>query len=186
MFTTFGQSQIVNVCDSGRACITTIGTDAKCYIKGKTVAGNEIYACAGVASSGVANTLITSITETGNPGVAFGSGTTAPTANDYNMETLITTLTATVTTDKYYDTTDNNYKLRADYTISNSTANDITISEFGKFAKFGTNATIGGSSGTAKLFMVLHETFEPITIAAGGQLLFRVEYIYPGDLSAAT
>lgn len=70
-------------------------------------------------------------------GIAFGSGTTAPTVNDYKLETPITTLTSLSATNNIRQSGVylNDYQIEATQSVKNETASNITISEIVLFAR---------------------------------------------------
>lgn len=119
--------------------------------------------------------------------VLFGTGTTAPTMDDYKMESPIssgmtasflasaTTIADGVCTRKYI------------YTLTNGTTNDITISEIGAFAYayYAKTAEYGDTNYTsAGAFMLDHTLLdEPVTIPADGvgQVTYTITMDYPTE-----
>lgn len=119
--------------------------------------------------------------------VLFGTGTTAPTMDDYKLESPIssgltasfiasaTTIADGVCTRKYI------------YTLTNGTTNDITISEIGAFsyAHYATTAANGDTtSNSGSTFMLDHTLLdEPVTIPAGGvgQVTYTITMDYPTE-----
>ena len=188
MLTKWGKSMCSALRDSNILFGITLSGGALASITAKTVAGNTTYIAPMSASSNPLG-LITSITETGgtaSQGVAFGSGTTAATDEDYALETMITTgistsASPTVTTE--FDTTINKYVARVDYTLANSTASDITISEVGRFIRVQPASAIGqataNAANTYKSIMVDRTVLDtPITIPANTSGVVRYQFIY--------
>ena len=72
----------------------------------------------------------------GYVGIAFGSGSTAPTVDDYKLETPITKLTSLSATNNIRQSGVylNDYQIEATQSVKNATTSDITISEIVLFA----------------------------------------------------
>lgn len=185
MFNKLGASLIKNVVGTTTYPIPSFVASSipNAIFPAKSVAGTSYYVPGSVISSGgFSNEFRTSITETGNAGIAVGSGNTAATENDYNLETLITTLTGTVNVTYGYDSTNLRNSVQVALTLTNNTEAAITVKEVGRFVKCYTTSTQGGSaSGSSKLFLVQRDVLEtPLEIAAGASAVLRIDYIYPG------
>ena len=102
--------------------------------------GNRMKTTANDISSIYSNKMLatkyynfTSATNSESSGIMLlvGSGTTEPTINDYNLESIITTLSYSNPTRNY----DANGNMKYACSYLNNTADNITISEFGVFLK---------------------------------------------------
>ena len=95
-------------------------------------------------------------------GVIIGSGTTAPTINDYALESRITTpLSSSGTITTTYN--DNSVTHTSVFTITNNHTEEITISEIGIF-----NSSTA-KSGEKYAYLLERTVLEtPITISSGG------------------
>ena len=112
-----------------------------------------------------------------NGGVAFGTGNTPPTLDDYKFSgDLITTITGTATVNVAHD--DNGLGATALYSLTNTGSSDITIGEIGLIASLESN-TSTGSSYKALLERTVLDT--PVTIPAGGigQVTYTIRMNYP-------
>lgn len=116
-------------------------------------------------------------------GVALGSGTTAATENDYNLETKITTLDCVVTPSMVYDSVNYKYISRLMLTISNNTDAAITVNELGLFVWANWAATRGdeaSNNSNSSCFMTEHTVLENgIEIAAGEGAVIYYEFTFP-------
>lgn len=164
------------------------GTVKACVVA-KSSAGNNVNI--GPSSVTANNTLITSFTETGSSassGIALGSDATAATDEDYNVKSLITTLTfaSTPSPSQYYDKTTGKYYGRVDITLNNNTASDVTVNEVAKFVRFykATNLddTISTSASNGVSVMVDRTVLDsPLTVPAGGVAVLRYQFAYDVD-----
>jgi len=156
-------------------------------INAKNAAGTEFVAGPQLATN---NNFyyISSITATGSnssTGVAFGSGDTAPTENDYTV-TPIAGLDATspgsaLTT--VYDSENNKYYTYYNYTVTNNNAEAVTIREIGKFNVFYKASALGSlcsTSNSDKMSVLVDRVVldDPVTIPAGesGVVRYSVSY----------
>lgn len=123
------------------------------------------------------------MSDSGSDGIYIGSGTTAATEDDYAMENVITSCTATITDTTVYDSENYRYIERLEITISNPTAADVTVSELGLFVSVQTASSRGTStSANPKLFMVEHTVLAtPVTVPAGEASVIRYDFIYPAQ-----
>ena len=98
-------------------------------------------------------------------GIAFGSGTTAPTVNDYKLETPITKLTSLSATNNIRQSGvyANDYQIEATQSVKNGTESNITISEIVLFA---------GNAGGTVIFA--RNVITPVTLAPNESKTFVV------------
>ena len=106
-------------------------------------------------------------------GLAFGTGTTAATLDDYTLESIISS-GITITSYTYYRTNDvNGTKLTMQYTLTNTTSADITINEVGLFGYVNSN------------YYMYERTVlsEPVTIPAGAsnQMVYVLNPLMPPE-----
>lgn len=136
----------------------------------KTTAGNIVaisssnQSFAAIANCNDYNTGTGTVT-LGSVGIAFGSGTTAPTVNDYRLEAPITTLTSLSTTNniRQLGVYLNDYQIEATQSVKNETVSNITISEIVLFA--------GNTNGT---IIFTHNVITPVTLAPNESKTFVV------------
>lgn len=112
-----------------------------------------------------------------DPGIHFGSGTTAATENDYCLESKITSgLQFQLGQVKGLDANDYPY-LRYDIMVTNSSANTITIAELGYAQQFMTAETQGATT-DARHVLLLDRTVlaEPVVLAPQEYALIRYTF----------
>lgn len=119
----------------------------------------------------------TSLTSYG--GVILGTGTTAPTIDDYALAgELITTLSYSSDVSIVSDADGVTYTGR--YTISNTGESEITVGEIGLNAQLYYTSYV-----STKYFGLLERTVldEPVTIPAGGvgQITYTIKMVYPTE-----
>lgn len=110
-------------------------------------------------------------------GVIFGTGTTAPTVDDYCLSgSLITTITATASVSIEHD--ENGFTATATYMLTNTGDNDITIGEVGIIASLFSNTSTDSRYKTLLERSVLDT---PVTIRSGGigQVTYTIRMNYP-------
>ena len=114
----------------------------------------------------------TSTGDTGYTFLAFGSGTTEPTADDYTLESPISTLTASsVTCGK--TTTGKQYT----QVITNGTSEAIDISEFALLTYVGVDGS--GSETIHSSIMLYREVLDtPVTLEPGQTATFTAELTF--------
>lgn len=124
------------------------------------------------------NSLITPTVDTAhqNFGVRFGSGSTPATIDDIALESVITsglTISASVGTQVVDD---NGITMPWIYTITNSSAKDITIAEIGLWGYIN-----HGTSAMENALLERTVLDEPVTIPAGGigMVTYSIRYKYP-------
>ena len=140
------------------------------YHRYKTTAGKIVmppfstYAFSGVANC---NFYRTGNLEPGLEyvGIAFGSGSTAPTVDDYKLETPITKLTSLSATNniRQRGVYANDYQIEATQSVKNGTESNITISEIVLFA---------GSNYSSIIFT--RNVITPVTLAPNESKTFVV------------
>lgn len=163
-------------------------------VKAKDYNGNDFYTVPFVVNGGLSYCNLSG-TSVGDVGVHFGTGTTAPTEDDYNLETPWADNITGVTISNSelscrYDSEENSYYGYVDYTITNNSENDLTVSEIGRYFFFGTSATqaygeacILNSSGYRKKMLVDRVVLgTPVTIPANTAGIVRYQTKYSGDV----
>lgn len=113
---------------------------------------------------------------TESAGVVLGTGTTAPTLDDYALSgNLVNTYTYSATIKNESD--ENGLTTTALYTITNTGTSAITIGEIGLIADLTTNS----SSATYKGLLERTVLDTPLTIEPGGvgQLTYAIRFNYP-------
>lgn len=109
-------------------------------------------------------------------GVHFGTGTTAPTLDDYTLESMITSGLTIASQTGSRTITDNKVTITGIYLLSNSGDADVVVGEIGYYGM----AYYSASNWTCFL---LDRTVldEPITIPAGstGQVAYTIEVTLP-------
>lgn len=102
-------------------------------------------------------------------GIKLGSGTTPPTRDDYGLETYIPSgkLVCTLTNKRIYAEENGPYCVEYIFTVTNSSDDDVTISEIGRVDNVNaTTSTYGGSSSSVSKRFLIDRTLldTPITI----------------------
>lgn len=123
----------------------------------KDMSGNTVTQLYGGSNQWRSNSILNSLVA-----LVFGTGTTAPTAEDYALETDATaSFVASLTTLVNYDSAKNEFIFSA--TVTNTTADDIIISEIG--VRKGIYST---TTNTPQNVLFAREVLQtPITVAAG-------------------
>lgn len=115
-------------------------------------------------------------------GVYVGTGTTAPTEDDYTLASPVnnTSLVGTVVKTTHYDSTSQKMMSRLTITLTNNTGDSLTITEIAKFIKTDTANAIGAvASSNQKNIMVDRTLLDtPLTIASGASAVLRYEFVY--------
>lgn len=120
------------------------------------------------------NPTISLATSASSTGIHFGRGTTAPTEEDYALESLITSgLSISVSSSHSLDGS-GNPALQLDITVTNTSSADITVGEIG-YAQSLHASTAQGSTSNAYRVCLLDRTVldSPVTIPAGGYAVIR-------------
>lgn len=168
----------------------TFANNSPAYIQAKNAAGTSVYIgplyYTQPSYSAITGALVTTGSSS-SVGVAFGSDSTAATENDYTLGSQVTGLSIgtnpSVVT--YFDSTNFKYIARLDYTLSNDTGSDITISEVGFFMRFATATTRGANASTTAAnrhcIMIDRTVLDtPVTIPNGTAATVRYEFAYEG------
>lgn len=137
--------------------IQTTATSAVTLQGVKDMSGNTVTQLYGGSNQWRSNSILNSLVA-----LVFGTGTTAPTAEDYALETDATaSFVASLTTLVNYDSAKNEFIFSA--TVTNTTADDIIISEIG--VRKGIYST---TTNTPQNVLFAREVLQtPITVAAG-------------------
>lgn len=157
------------------------------FVPVKGCSGTEKWG--GLSFGDFPNKMVTSMVESGSgasSGVAFGTGTTAPTENDYTIESIISsglTLSSTPSKQYYFDSENDKYYVYYDFTLANNTESDISISEVCLFATIYPGDTKGVTPSTSvynNFSILIDRTVleTPIVIPAGesGVVRYSMEY----------
>lgn len=152
----------------------------------KDPTGTEHYYKPGAAYNQPTNYISGALTATSS-GVALGSGTTAPTEDDYTLENQVTGLSATITKTLQLNTETFEYSNVLTIVITNPSATDVVINEVGYFTTSGTNTTRGssvGSNSNAKSFMIDRTILdEPLTVPANDSSVLQYVFKFPNQLT---
>ena len=129
--------------------------------------------------------LSTSLT---SAGIIVGSGTTAPTVDDYSLESMITSgITGSIPSSPTYtfDSTNNQYVVSKDITIANTGSSSITISEIGILGRAYYGDSKGATVGSTNKYVLIDRTVlnEAVTIPAGESGVVRYEIRYDVDFT---
>lgn len=164
---------------ASNACLT--------YYEFKNSDGDNYYGSnvAGTSSYGLLSSL-TAHGSSASSGIALGTGTTAPTDEDYTIESIISSglsFSATPHTNEAYDSTNDVYSIYLDLTIANSSAEAITISELCFFVYIYGMTSLGVTVSTAasnrNCTLVDRTILEtPVTIPAGESKTIRYSFNY--------
>lgn len=103
-------------------------------------------------------------------GIMFGTGTTPATLTDYKLESQITSGISAAYSGNASVDSDGNLHKSAFYTITNTSSDDITISEIGYAERLSGSSTIGDSGISSTSISCLFDRTlltNPITIPAG-------------------
>lgn len=169
-------------------------SNAKGCINAINCLGNNVIISCTSLTSTLALIRSASFTATGSSasyGVAVGTGDTTPTENDYNLASYINTLktSASPAVNYSFDTTTGVYTSYVDYTLSNETAEDITVKEIGKFIRGMRTSAIGAAVNPTQSdyvsIMVDRTVLEtPLTVPAGGSAILRYSFSYQYDAAS--
>ena len=145
--------------------------------------GNQYYLQA--RFSNFPNSITSSVAfNNSGTGIKVGSGSTAPTSNDYNLESLITSgLQASSPTIIYGIDNDDNFYKELAFILTNTTSSDITVQEIGYFALVYANST-RGSTGKSTCVIMLDRTVlsSPVVVPANDTA--AIKYRLATDLSS--
>lgn len=105
-------------------------------------------------------------------GIVVGSGTIAPSPEDYKMDSLISPDDITITPNIVFPFRDGKHiGICGKYTMTNNTETDIVVSEIGLYTRPTGYKTTGSDTTTRYIWDCLVERTlldEPITVSAGG------------------
>ena len=120
--------------------------------------------------------IVTSSLLASAKGVIFGSGTTPATENDYDMPNRITSGISVVKSDgSVYSEENDTVTYYLQYTITNTSQSEKTISEMGIIQSVYTDTTSGGTSSSRTRPILADHTVlaEPLVIPAGESGILR-------------
>lgn len=117
----------------------------------------------------------------------LGTGTTPVTANDYVMESMITSGLTAGTNIMYASQSiaidvENNKctkSISMPFSVKNTSSNPITVTEAGLVSYYSPQSNSSGVAGV----LVHREVFEPITIPAGGIKIFQFDFEFVTQLA---
>lgn len=159
----------------------TSGGNRTTLIQGKTLAGQTRYVTPFSSSSfpdQVTNSLVLG---TSGYGIVLGTGTTAPTGDDYNLAEQITSgISATITTSTEINASDE-YVTTYNIVVTNSGSDPVTITEIGRTGGLASASTSGGTYSTAAFLFDRTLLDAPVEIAASGNA--TIKYTLKADLS---
>lgn len=122
--------------------------------------------------------ILTSLTDSYTGGVILGTGSTAPTANDYKLSSdIITTLTYTSTISRTKN--DNGHTLTVLFTITNTASEAITIGELGLIYQGGRDYNYYDTN--SRILIERTVLDEPVTIPSQGvgQITYTINLELP-------
>lgn len=155
------------------------------FVNAKTTTGSGIVV--GPYTSFPENyTLLTSISEKSSnaTGIAFGSGSTPATDEDYTIESIISTISAnTPTVVTSFDATNNKFVSYVEYTITNTGSASISISELARFVLLQKATALGElcSTSTGERYNILIDHVildDPVVISPGESGIVRYSASY--------
>lgn len=109
--------------------------------------------------------------------IMFGSGTTAPTAADYKLESMIG---SGLTINAEHSTQSDSKRFTV--TVTNNSGAQVSISELGVFVPVSQYA--GYFNCPNEMAMVLRETFAPVVLAGGDSAVFNL--VIGAEIAAAS
>lgn len=120
-------------------------------------------------------TIVSSFTLTAaNAGISVGSGSTAETDADYQLETPITSgLTGSVSASSAVDSKGDTY-VSFVVTLTNTSGSNISVSEIGYKQEISASDSASGTSVTDRVFLLDRTVFDTVTIADSEQAI--IEY----------
>ena len=137
-------------------------------------AGNTRYAANNVYNSMPSDTSTNLTLSANERGISFGSGSTAPSASDSNLEATITSgLAAMITRSTGLDDNGNPY-LRFDIVLSNTSDSAITVKEIGYKQYLRCSDALNGSTINSRSCLLDRSIFaSPVTIPADDYVIIR-------------
>lgn len=149
-------------------------------VAGKSVVNQDIYIPYNSTSSGY-NLRIATFSENAYDGIYVGTGSTAPTENDYALESVISSgITGSISKTNIYDQTNEVVGIRFTLTLSNTTSEDIAVSEVAKCVRFNTASTSWGNPNAGSRCVMIDRSVlaEPVTVPAGEAAVIYYDFIY--------
>ena len=152
-------------CSVNKGLLPMVGRDGVTYYAGPSTG-------AGYQNPGWAFQL-----NAGNQGFCVGSGATAESENDYELENMITAgLSASVVTNPHLDE-DDYPSVDFDLTITNVSSETITIAEIGMKQPLSSTTALGGTSFSNRVFLIDRTVLEqPVPIPAGEYAIIRYTF----------
>lgn len=135
-------------------------------------------------------TFVTNPVATGSSpsqGIAIGGGNTPATENDYSIESIITSLTCgSLSVDKSYDSENGKMYYFVNLTLTNPTAEDITVNEVCRLARYHKVTNFGDAvptSGNTGICVLMDRTVldTPLLVPAGESAILRYRVGYDVD-----
>lgn len=149
-----------------------------CYIPAKDINGDDYYVSPYYYADSW-NILFLSLTNSSISCVLIGSGNTPATEDDYDLENQIigNQYSASVTYSNVIDEVNKKYGRYVQYTITNSSGEDLVIKEIGRFISapaVTTEGTVPDGASSKRMFMIDRIVLDnPITIPAGEAGIIR-------------
>lgn len=199
MLTKLGKASlgIIAASSSSTRCnalmFNTSASGNKCSKKCKDYTGTEKYLSMLPFSTAI--TPIVSTITGDSKGIAFGSGTTPATEDDYTIENLIRSgISVTYAPSDgfgsyFYDSEANSEDVYITFTITNTGSSSISISEICRFATFSLGSDYGAAVGTGasyrSAFLIDRTVLDtPVVIEAGSSGVIRYQMAFAGDAVA--
>lgn len=131
----------------------------------------------GLGFIGMSEVLATSATKAR---AVLGTGTTAPTFDEYEMSGEIITTISSIVSSNSHTVEEDGVAITTTWTVTNTGTEAITIGEVGFYGTYKTATAVSNSS-TAAMLIERTVLDEPITIEAGGvgQVTYTVRLKYP-------
>ena len=158
-------AMIFERCSVNKGLLPMVGRDGVTYYAGPSTG-------AGYQNPGWAFQL-----NAGNQGFCVGTGATAESENDYELENMITAgLSASVVTNPHLDE-DDYPSVDFDLTITNVSSETITIAEIGMKQSLSSTTALGGTSFSNRVFLIDRTVLEqPVPIPAGEYAIIRYTF----------
>lgn len=134
------------------------------------------YYCGANSNSGWPATVTTNLSNNYNTaGIVFGTGDTAATANDYRIETPITTgLSGTITYVRSCDNQNGYADIEFTIVLTNTSGEDIVIKEVAYNQTVRIASTSGGGGSTSQVICLDRTVLaNPVTVVNGGQATIK-------------
>ena len=155
----------------------TPASNALGIMESTNIQGNTRYMGARGGGSTYPASVTTSVNFSSAPGIVIGTGNTPATENDYHLEAQITSgLTAGAPSP--LAALDNNGNPYIDYafTLTNTTASDITVKEIGWVQSIYESNTAGTTAGTVNQFLLDRTILDhSVTVPAYGTAAIKYQ-----------